>query len=192
MLKTEINQLAINFDADEDFEVGRQALVEFIPCILHFKDTSQFPRMAQSLKSDEQKLAAFWFAYFTARLKIEQSYDFTLANQCFDWGVEQLDAMQNQALRPANCVLLKAQIAVMLVDEDRGMHNNHFYHTQQSCEKALALIAEQTECQAELEYEISYIEAILALSKLLAKRDSASILRMQNGWKLSEYYSLPI
>ncbi|MEA3405404.1 MAG: hypothetical protein U9R28_06665, partial [Pseudomonadota bacterium] len=171
-MKTEINQLAIEFDADEEFETGRQALVEVLQCKLHFKDTSQFSVMAEILKTDEQKLAAFWFAYFTARLKIEQSYEFILANQCFDWGVKQLDAMQDQTLRPSNCVLLKTQIAVMLVDEDRGMHNNHFSHTQQSCEKALALIAAQPECQAKLESEITYIQAVLALSTLLAKRDT--------------------
>jgi len=171
-LKTEINQLAVEFDAEEEFEIGRQALVEVLPCKLHFKDSSKFSEMAQSLKTDEQKLAAFWFAYFTARLKIEQSYEFTLANQCFDWGVKQLDAMQDQALRPSNCALLKAQIAVLLVDEDRGLHNNHFSHTQHSCEKALSLIAAQPECQAELENEVTYIEAVLALSTLLAKRDA--------------------
>jgi len=171
-LKTDINQQAIEFDADEAFEVGRQSLVDALGCKLHFKNTSQFDDMALLLNTDEQKLSAFWFAYFTARLKIEQSYEFTLANQCFEWGVEQLDRMQSQALRPSNCVLLKARIAVLLVDEDRGMHNNDFSHTQASCEKALALITEQPECETELEHETTYIQAVLALSSLLSKRDS--------------------
>ncbi len=168
----DVNQVAIGFDADEAFEAGRQALVSSLGCKLVFKDVTQFDEMASQLKSDEQKLAAFWYAYFTARLKIEQSYEFTLADHIFEWGVSQLNAMQDSALQPENSVLLKARVAVMLVDEDRGMHNNHFEYTQRSCEKALAVIAEQPDCHEALQHEITYIKAILHLTTVLAKRDS--------------------
>ncbi|MEA1989738.1 MAG: hypothetical protein U9N57_11115 [Pseudomonadota bacterium] len=184
-MKIDINQQAMAFDAEEEFESGRHALVDTLQCTLHFKDTSQFSEMAKKLKSDQQKLAAFWFAYFTARLKIEQSYEFTLANQCFDWGLKQLDAVQDPSVKPTSCVLLRAQIAVMLVDEDRGMHNNHFSYTRKSCDKALALIAEQPECQAELAFEIAYIQAVQALSALLEKRDQGVLITEQD-WEQIE------
>jgi hypothetical protein len=168
----DINQVAVEFDTDEDFEAGRQVLVPTLGCQLVFTDVTKFEEMALQLKSDEQKLAAFWYAYFTARLKIEQSYEFTLADHIFEWGVSQLNAMRESALQPEKAVVLKARVAVMLVDEDRGMHNNHFVHTQRSCKKALAVIAEQPECHETLRHEITYIKAILHLSTVLEKRDS--------------------
>jgi len=178
----DINQVAIQYDEDEAFEAGRQALVEVLQSPMLFKDQAQFAEMTKQLETDQQKLAAFWYAYFTARLKIEQSYEFILANQIFEWGVEQLEAIQNSTLLPAKQVVLKARVAVMLVDEDRGMHNNHFIHTQRSCEKALAVIAEQPESREALQAEITYIEAVLHLARVLDKRDSGQVVT-ESEWQ---------
>jgi len=167
----DINQVAVEFDQDEDFETGRQFLAEKLPCSLYFKDTSQLVNMAQSLESDEQKLAGYWVAYFTARLKIEQSYDFLLAFNIYEWGAKLLDAMQQQDLRPLPCIELRAKIAVMAVDEDRGMHNNHFIQTQQACDEALELIEQNPQCRPELDNKIAYIEAVKAMSDVLVRRD---------------------
>jgi hypothetical protein len=181
----DINLVAIQLDADEAFEAGRQALIETLDCKLVFKDSSQFSEQAKHLKSDRQKLAAFWYAYFTARLKIEQSYEFTLADHIFEWGISQLDGMADQMLRPDSAVLLKTRISVMLVDLDRGVHNNHFSHTASSCKKALTMIAEQPECQPNLQHEIVYIEAMLHLAKVLAKRDAGELIG-ETEWQATE------
>lgn len=132
--------------------------------------------MAAALKTDQQKLAGFWFAYFTARLKIEQSYDFLMAFKTFNWGVEQLEVMSDQALRPTPCVELRTRIAVMAVDEDRGMHNNHFVNTKRACDEALDLIDQHPECRAELDKKIAYISAIKALSEVLLRRDQGEVI----------------
>lgn len=172
----DINQIAVEFDQEEDFEVGRQFLAEKLSCSLHFKDTSRLAEMADTLESDEQKLAAYWIAYFTARLKIEQSYDFLLAFNIYEWGAAILDAMQQQNLRPLPCIELRAKIAVMAVDEDRGMHNNHFIQTYQACEEALALIEQNPECRPELEKKIAYIEAVKAMSRVLVRREQGELI----------------
>ncbi len=167
----DINQVAVEFDQQEEFEIGRQALVEKLQCNLQFADQSELAKQAQQLTTDEQKLAAFWFAYFTARLKIEQSYDFLLAFELYNWGAALLDAMQDQSKRPAPCIELRAKIAVMAVEEDRGMHNNHFINTKRACDEALALIEQNPQCRGELDNKIAYIEAVRAMSTVLHRRD---------------------
>ena len=167
-----INQIAVEYDQEEEFEVGRQALVEFLGCEVQLKNASQLPSLAEQLLTDEQKLSGFWFAYFTARLKIEQSYDFLFAFELFSWGADLLDTMQDQTLRPKPCEELRARIAVMAVDEDRGMHNNHFSNTLRACNEALALVAKHPECSQELAVKVAYIEAIRTFSELLVKRDT--------------------
>lgn len=176
----DINQIAVEFDQEEEFEIGRQALVDILQCKLQFngdsQDSKRFAAMAEQLKTDQQKLAGFWFAYFTARLKIEQSYDFLMAFRVFNWGVDLLNSMQDQSLRPTPCVELRAKIAVMAVEEDRGMHNNHFINTKRACDEALALIAKHPDCQAELETKVAYIEAVRAFSEVLVRRDQGEVI----------------
>ena len=45
----DINSVAIQFDADEEFEAGRQALTETLNCKLDFNDTTQFDEVAKLL-----------------------------------------------------------------------------------------------------------------------------------------------
>jgi len=165
-----INTLAIEFDAEEAFEQGRHALAQYLPVELSFKNTAHFSDMAKALETDVHKLTAFWFAYFTARLKIEQSYDFLLANECFEWGVKQLETIADQSCLPSNCVILKARVSVRSVDADRGIHNNDFMSTQAICEELLQLIESNPDCQESLIHERFYLQGILALSQPLVKR----------------------
>lgn len=172
----DINQVSIEFDQKEEFEVGRQALVEILQCNLQLNDQTQFNDMANNLITDQQKLAGFWFAYFTARLKIEQSYDFLLAFEIYGWGAALLEKMQEQSLRPSQCIELRTHIAVMAVEEDRGMHNNHFSNTHRACEEALQLIEKNPNCRAELQKKIAYIEAVKAMSDVLVRRDKGEVI----------------
>ena len=171
-----INELAITYDADEDFEEGRQMLAAMLDCNLRFDKALDETSYANILQTDEQKLAAFWFAYFTARLKIEQSYDFLLANQVFNWGCFQLDAMVDASLKPEACTLLQMKVAVRLVELDRGMHNNHFVTAEQACHELLSLIGSEQACTTSLEMERSYVEAILTLTQLLVRRDKGGLI----------------
>ncbi len=166
-----LNEQMQAFDQDEEFEVGRQSLVDELGEPLSFSNEADFAENTARLCRDQQKLAAFWFAYFTARLKIEQSYDFLQAFKIFDWGLEQLERMQEPTLRPEPCVELRARIAVMSVEEDRGMHNNHFVNTLKACDKALALISEYPQCTEALQTKITYIQALKAFSELLLRRE---------------------
>jgi hypothetical protein len=128
--RVNLNELGQRQDQDEAFEVGReqmQACLRALGCSVDL--AHQRPQAAQMAKvsgSDEALVAAYWLAYFGARLKIEQSYDFIDAKALFAWGEQCLAQVSDAALRPQDCVGLHHRLAVASVDVDRGMHNNVF------------------------------------------------------------------
>lgn len=175
----DINQHAQQCDLDEAFEAGRQALSSYLGVEFSVNSPAELPKAEQALATDAQYLAAFWFAYFTARLKIERTYELSFANQLYQWGKAQLAKIQNADYLPDASEQLRTEIAVRLVDADRGMHNNDFVHTQKTCQQILTMI--DAHDQTGLTMERIYLQAILALTNLLVRRDAGDTV-LEADW----------
>ncbi|MDR9498431.1 MAG: hypothetical protein RI556_04580 [Hydrogenovibrio sp.] len=170
-----VNELGQCLDQDEAFEVGReqmQARLQALGCSVDSAhQRPQVEQMANLSGSDEALVAAYWLAYFGARLKIEQSYDFIDAKALFAWGEQCLAKVSDAALRPQDCVCLHHQLAVASVDVDRGMHNNAFAQCADACREQLSWLAETAACQSQLSAWQAYLQAMLVLSETLQRRD---------------------
>lgn len=174
---TDINVLAVQYDEEEAFEAGRQVLFSLLPAEAGEAITFELLREVEpKIVEDQQRLAAFWAAYFTARLKIEQSYDFLQAFELYEWGAEQLAKIQQKAMLPHPCVQLRTRLNVHLVNIDRGLHNNDFPQVVETCDQLLALLESNAECKADLQTERDYVLVMRQVAQLLADRDAQGVL----------------
>ncbi|GAB6035257.1 hypothetical protein [Galenea microaerophila] len=169
----EIHQIAQQYDQEEAFEVGRQKVRQWLPTEAAVNyDYERLEALAKSLHSDEARVAFYWFAYFTARMKIEQSYDFLQAFQLFDLGSAVLDQIAAAEALPEKCDRLQQKLMVRLVKIDRGIHNNDFKETVDSCNELLQMLEAYPACQTRFSAEYHYLVLMRVIAQLLMKRDA--------------------
>ena len=168
----QIAHLAKQYDADEAFETGRQRLRQWLPTkAVENYDLAGLQALSSQLDSQAARLAFYWFAYFTARIKIEQSYDFLQAFELLDLGQRILQSMAQPEAVVSECDQLYAYLMVQLVDIDRGIHNNDFLYAMQAAQRLLDKIDAHPDCQAAVATEKAYLQVMYAVAELLHLRD---------------------
>jgi len=101
-------------------------------------------------------------------------YDFLQAFHLFDLGSEVLAQVESSCAKLADCDWLMQNLMVRFVDIDRGIHNNDFAYTVDTCNRLLQTLEAYPACKARLMVESQYLVLMREIAQLMVNRDAGN------------------